>query len=86
MIGRVVALALVLAAAPAAAGEREVTIPLALPGLFGPRTVTLSATEYRPDGDGPSGYGFLETMRAEILATVAGRQDPPDSARPAPVG
>jgi dienelactone hydrolase len=49
-----VALALVLAAAaPAAAGEREVTIPLAVPGLFGQRTVELAATEYRPDGDGP---------------------------------
>lgn len=53
MIGRVVALALVLAATPATAGEREVTIPLAVSGLFGQRTVDLSATEYRPDGDGP---------------------------------
>ena len=50
---RLVALTLALAAAPAVAGEREVTIPLTVSGLVGQRTVELSATEYRPDGEGP---------------------------------
>src|SRR4030095_10981573 len=49
----VLALLLLTLAAPAAAGEREVSVPLTVPGVFGARGITLAATEYRPDGDGP---------------------------------
>ena len=40
--------------APAwAQAAKDVTVPLTVKGLFGDKTVSLAATEYRPEGDGP---------------------------------
>lgn len=47
------ALALMSLAQAAAISESEVTIPVAVKGLFGESRANLAATEYRPEGDGP---------------------------------
>ncbi len=54
-LARLGPLLLTLLVGPAVAqpAVTEVTIPLRVPGLFGARTVSLAATEYRPAGDGP---------------------------------